>query len=338
MNELNLCCFGLIKRAVNKYFGVRIVIDTVRYRQITKVLCGLLMTLSMASEASAGTIVRVTTSLGNYSIELLDDIAPVTVQNFLNYVNTDAYDATYLHRVIDGFVVQGGGFTFTPFVGPVTVVSAPPIVNEFNVSNTRGTVAMAKLGGDPDSATTQWFVNLADNSGELDISNGGFTVFGNVLGDGMEVLDAIDALPTISDLGVNTPIAPYITPSYQGPSSFVYMNAEVVERFSGAPHIYEVNSGKLFCVVSVDNDTTLVGLHFSTVSTANEVIVAADVKSIIIKRDSFDGIASYSTADGRLTIPSLEVFDGNTVSTVFNVVFVLSDLAAGQFVLESFDP
>jgi peptidyl-prolyl cis-trans isomerase A (cyclophilin A) len=338
LKELNLCCFGLMKRAFNKYFGVRIVIDTVRCRQITKVLCGLLMTLSVASEASAGTIVRITTSLGNYSIELLDDIAPVTVQNFLNYVNRDAYDATYLHRVIDGFVVQGGGFTFTPFVGPVTVVSDPPIVNEFNVPNTRGTVAMAKLGGDPDSATTQWFVNLADNSGELDISNGGFTVFGNVLGDGMEVLDAIDALPTISDLGVNTPIAPYITPSYQGPSSFVYINAEVVERFSGAAHIYEVNSGKLFCVVSVDNDTTLVGLHFSTVSTANEVIVAADVKSIIVKRDSFDGIASYSTADGRLTIPSLEVFDGNTVSTVSNVVFVLSNPAAGQFVLESFDP
>lgn len=290
----------------------------------------------MVPAASAGTIVRINTSLGDYSIELLDDIAPASVQNFLNYVNREAYDATYLHRVVPGFVVQGGGFTFQPFVGPIAVVADPAVVNEFNVSNTRGTVSMAKLDGDPDSATTQWFVSLVDNSGNLDTSNGGFTVFGNVLGDGMQVLDAIAALPLI-DLGINTPGAPYITATYQGPKSFVYTNAEVVGRFSGAPHVYEVDSGKLFSVVSVDNGAILLALNFSTVSTANEVIIAVDAKSIISKRDSFDGIASYTTADGRLTIPSLEVFDGTTATVLSNVVFVLSGPTGDQFVLESFD-
>jgi peptidyl-prolyl cis-trans isomerase A (cyclophilin A) len=336
LKELNLCCFGPVKRAVNKYFGVWRVIKTIRCWNLTQVLAGLLVGFSVIPVVFAGTIVRINTSLGDYSIELLDDIAPASVQNFLDYVNRGAYDSTYLHRVIPGFVVQGGGFTFQPFVGPIAVVADPAVVNEFNVSNTRGTVAMAKLDGDPDSATTQWFVNLVDNSGTLDSSNGGFTVFGNVLGDGMQVLDAIAALPSVN-LGTNTPDAPFITPTYQGPSSFVYTNAEVVERFSGAPHVYEVGSGKLFSAVSVDNGAILLGLDFSTVSTVNEMIIAVDAKSIINKKDSFDGIASYTTSDGRLRIPSLEVFDGSSTLILSNVVFVLSGPASSQFVLESFD-
>ncbi len=311
-------------------------LDTVRYWKFIQILFRLLVGLLVAPALSAGTIVRINTSLGYYSIELLDDIAPANVQNFLNYVNREAYDGTYLHRVLPGFVVQGGGFTFQPFVGPVPVLADPPVVNEFNVSNTRGTVAMAKLDGDPDSATTQWFVSLADNSGNLDNNNGGFTVIGNVLGEGMEILDAIATLPTVN-LGTNTPDAPYVTPVYEGPSSFVYTSAEVVERFSGAAHVYEVNSGKLFSIVSVDNGAALVALNFSTVSAANEVIVEVDVKSLISKKDSFDGIASYTTSDGRLTIPSLEVFDGSSVSVLTNVVFVLSNPASNQFILESFD-
>ncbi|HAG73279.1 MAG TPA: hypothetical protein DCL66_13870, partial [Gammaproteobacteria bacterium] len=99
----------------------------------------------------------------------------------------------------------------------------------------------------------------------------------------------------------------------------------------------EVNSGKLFSIVSVDNGAALVALNFSTVSAANEVIVEVDVKSLISKKDSFDGIASYTTSDGRLTIPSLEVFDGSSVAVLTNVVFVLSNPASNQFILESFD-
>lgn len=296
---------------------------------------GLLIGLSVVPSAFAGTIVRVGTSMGDYSIELLDDIAPATVQNFLNYVNRNDYDSTYLHRVEDNFAAQGGGFRFELFVGPVPVVADPPVVNEFNVSNTRGTVAMAKLGDDPNSATTQWFVNLADNSANLDTQNGGFTVFGNVLGEGMEVLDAIDALPFVSP-GSNTPRAPYITETYSNPLDFVYINAEVVGRFSGAPHVYEVVTGMLITTVNVDNGAALVGLNFSTITAADQVIIQANPLSIIPKRDSFEGIASYSTADGRLSIPALEVFDGNQVSVLNDVVFVLTDPATNQFTLESF--
>ncbi len=139
--------------------------------------------------------VRLETSLGDIVIELVDD-APVTTENFLQYVEDGFYDGTIFHRVVPDFVVQGGGF----LPGNVAQEGVrDPIVNEFSPSrsNVRGTVAMAKLGGDPDSATSQFFFNLDDNSGppsNLDTQNGGFTVFANVV-EGMDVVDSIAAVP-----------------------------------------------------------------------------------------------------------------------------------------------
>ena len=100
--------------------------------------------------------------------------------NFLQYVADDFYDGTIFHRIIPGFIVQGGSFL------PDLIKQEPvrdPIVNEFDPlrSNVAGTVAMAKLGGDPDSATSGFFFNLVDNSSNLDNQNGGFTVFAEVL-------------------------------------------------------------------------------------------------------------------------------------------------------------
>lgn len=161
-----------------------------------------------ASQARAQTIVTITTDLGSFEIEMLEQDAPITVENFLGYVNRDDYDGTFIHRSVPGFVIQGGGYRYNPENNSApSIPREDPIVNEFGVSNTRGTVAMAKLGGDPDSATSEWFVNLADNSENLDNQNGGFTVFGRVIGDGMDVVDAIAALP-IANLGgtfSNTP-------------------------------------------------------------------------------------------------------------------------------------
>lgn len=294
------------------------------------------LTLIVGSTAAAGTIVRVSTSIGDYSIELLDEITPVTVQNFLGYVNRNDYNQTYLHRVVDDFVVQGGAYRFQAFEGPIDIFQGPTIPNEFSgVSNLRGTVAMAKIDGQPDSATNQWFVNLTDNS-SLDSSNGGFTVFGNVLGAGMTILDGIDDLPTIA-LGSKAPSAPYITPVFNDGRDFIYMNIEVVERFSEAPHVYETNSGLMITTVDVDNGSELIGLNFNTIASDPEVILQANVNTIIPKRDTFPGIATYSTADNRLRIPSLEVNQNGSVQLLNNVVFVLSDPLLSYFTLESYD-
>ena len=151
---------------------------------------------------SQATIVRFQSSLGNVDVRLYDGATPLSVANFLGYANADRYDGSFIHRSPPGFVVQGGGFVFVPpnFVDPVVDPNNPdpPVLNEPGISNQRGTIAMAKLGNNPNSATSQWFFNLTDNSGPppaLDTQNGGFTVFGRVILNGMSVVDAIDDLP-----------------------------------------------------------------------------------------------------------------------------------------------
>ncbi|MEI6506697.1 MAG: peptidylprolyl isomerase, partial [Planctomycetota bacterium] len=127
---------------------------------------------------------------------------PATVANFLSYVDGGHYTNTFIHRSVPGFVVQGGGFTVSgsPIsLGDVTqfapVVNEPKLVGTVAPNNVRGTISMAKVGSNPNSATNQWFFNLADNSENLDNQNGGFTVFGRVLGNGMNAVDAIAAVP-----------------------------------------------------------------------------------------------------------------------------------------------
>lgn len=140
--------------------------------------------------------VKIQTAKGVIGIELFDTAAPLTVANFLSYVNSGAYNNSIIHRSMPGFIIQGGGFTNS--LGAISATA--PVVNEFSAdrSNVRGTIAMAKFAGDPNSATNQWFINLTDNSASLDGQNGGFTVFGRVVGNGMQVAEAIAALSVVN--------------------------------------------------------------------------------------------------------------------------------------------
>ena len=147
---------------------------------------------------SNATTVRLPTSVGIIDINLYDAAAPRTVANFLSYVNSGTYNNSFIHRSVPGFIIQGGGYFWSDSTGNVSSVATnAPIANEFSStrSNKRGTIAMAKLGGDPNSATSQWFINLADNGSALDGQNGGFTVFGEVSAASMEVVDSIARLP-----------------------------------------------------------------------------------------------------------------------------------------------
>ena len=303
-----------------------------------RAFCAVFALFSIFASATslAGTIVRVSTSVGDYSIELLDESAPLTVANFLGYVDRNDFNGTYLHRVVDNFVVQGGAYRFKLFEGPIDIPVGEPVVNEFGASNVRGTVAMAKVDGDPDSATNQWFVNLADNSANLDGSNGGFTVFGTVLGDGMAVLDAIDALPIVS-LGAKATNAPYFSEFYENPTSFVYMNVEVTERFSTAAHVYESGTGLLITSVNIDNGSDIVSLNFSSVASDLGFVIQANQESVIPRQAVFDGIATFDSAAGLFTIPSLEVNLNGSVSVISNVVFKLIDPARARFLLDSYE-
>jgi cyclophilin family peptidyl-prolyl cis-trans isomerase len=155
-------------------------------------------------------------STGFFNVALDGQHKPITVANFLNYVNSGRYFMTdpvthtlassFIHRSVSNFVVQGGGFiginsAQPPFAAPTPVPTFSPIQNEPGISNKIGTIAMAKLDGQPNSATSQWFINLANNGGppaNLDTTNGGFTVFGHVAGVGMTVVNAIAAVPVFN--------------------------------------------------------------------------------------------------------------------------------------------
>lgn len=147
--------------------------------------------------SAANPQVKMQTSKGDVVIELYPEQAPVTVENFLRYVKDGAYDGTIFHRVIKGFMNQGGGFDADLQKKPA---SHPPIKNEADngLKNRRGTIAMARTN-DPDSATNQFFVNTVDNS-FLNFTGRnprgwGYAVFGKVI-EGMDVMDSIAAVKT----------------------------------------------------------------------------------------------------------------------------------------------
>lgn len=160
-----------------------------------------------------GTVVRYDTVFGEFDLQLFDDQTPATVQNFLTRMDLGDFDGTFIHRnalLGDGtpFVVQGGGFKFNTTTSQYdTVPQRNNVLNEPGISNTRGTIAMAKLASGPDTATNQWFFNMGDNSGTapngLDFQNGGFTAFGQVLGSGMDIVDQIAATPIWDASSIN---------------------------------------------------------------------------------------------------------------------------------------
>lgn len=158
----------------------------------------------LLSFSTFATTVQFETNMGNFEVKLFDEATPKSVENFLAYVNAKAYDDSIIHRSVADFVIQGGGFTYKGEVPLPAIPANDPVINEPVKSNLRGTIAYAKLNDKPNSATTGWFINLADNSANLDNQNEGFTVFGEVIGDGMKVIDEIAAVPVFNGGGAFT--------------------------------------------------------------------------------------------------------------------------------------
>ncbi len=165
-----------------------------KLRQIA--LNGMLLTslLGVSSLSFAQATACFQISLGQFCAELFEDVAPVTVADFISYAQSGAYNGSVIHHLVPDFVIQGGGYTYDGQTERLTQIPTnAPVINEFSLSNTRGTLVMVKLGDDPDNATSQWFINLSDNP-NLDTDNGGYTVFGQVIDNGMTVVDSIASL------------------------------------------------------------------------------------------------------------------------------------------------
>jgi cyclophilin family peptidyl-prolyl cis-trans isomerase len=165
-------------------------------KKILVLLIGLSLSISSLNLLAANPKVLMETSMGNVTLELYPDKAPKTVENFLNYVNSGAYDNTIFHRVIKKFMNQGGGFTADYSKKPTN----EPIPNEaYNgLKNKRGTIAMARTNA-PHSATNQFFINTANNAfldhKDKSMRGWGYAVFGTVI-SGMDVMDRIEKVET----------------------------------------------------------------------------------------------------------------------------------------------
>lgn len=272
------------------------------------------MTSAFGTEAIDDNVVRFTSQFNSGNAAVVLDMAlfsnrtPATRQNFLNYVSRGDYVNSFIHRSVPGFVIQGGGFrVFSNGIGYVSTVA--PIVNEFGISNTLGTISMAKLGGDPNSATSQWFVSLGQNSDILDPQNGGFTVFARV---------------TKSTLG-NAQVFgnPGVFPIFNKGGSFAELPLWNTHNPSLAFNIYDFIFFPEVSVVPLPageagEDPTL---SYSLVSNSNPTIVTATMQS--------SGILEITPVAGQTgsSVFTVNATDsvGNQVQDTFTVTVNLTD-------------
>ncbi|HIN81484.1 MAG TPA: choice-of-anchor D domain-containing protein, partial [Chromatiales bacterium] len=302
--------------------------------------------------ANAGTIVQFPTSMGSYFVQLNDPGPTATVTNFQNYVDNGKYDNTFVHRVatlstsgVD--VIQGGGFSFDPSIAPGTFTSGSPalfevnteaaIANEFNESNLRGTIAMARQSGVIDSATSEWFINTSDNTG-LDTIDEGFTVFGRVAGDGIRVVDAIFALAPndIENLTFANPVL----------SSVPTINHNVGDPI-GIENL--VTTHGIRVEFSIDNEahdfgSNAVGSTTSTTFTLTNLSGAA-INLTVALDDDIDGASPFSitadtctgaTGDGFTCQIQVDFspLDGDTFDERFDITIVGHNVPAAIISLD----
>jgi cyclophilin family peptidyl-prolyl cis-trans isomerase len=227
-------------------------------------LLALCLILFVGEAHAQQTLVRFRTILGDFEAVLYDQQTPVTVSNFLAYVDAGTYNNTFIHRSVPNFVIQGGGFTAIndTIYG---VNTFPMIVNEAQLDNRRGTLAMAR-SDDANSATSQWFINLVDNSFLNPSTNSaGYAVFGRVLGEGMSVVDQLAAMPAYDAsefIGPTFTELPLLNPSLSL-TNFLWVTA--VERISFGVAAIQPNGG-----VTVTGTDTPYVLQRSYTLTSND--------------------------------------------------------------------
>lgn len=309
----------------------------------------LLVLCCFAPGLSAKPYVCMDTNVGEYCMELLPEAAPASVANFLKYVEDGDYTNTLIHRSEPGFVLQGGGYTlYSNLIGWMTVDD--PVVNEYNQTNARGTVAMARIGGSVNSATSQWFINLANNS-FLDSVDGGFTVFARIV-QGMDIVDSIAALQRFNleaDLGSAFRTVPTTVPA--GSTNVALTNlirvnrAYRIDTLPGSEPVllpYQCSTTSPgdtlteFCGSTLSFPVSVGGTLYegtlAYVAGRSGLVFAVDKTRLKVLTDTGQERATF--AGGVLTIPSVR----NGTRAFVNVRLNLSSSSPLEFTLDTFTP
>lgn len=252
------------------------------------------------SDPDSESAVRLVTNLGTMDFILYNTATPQTVTNFLSYVNNASnsgnYNGAVFHRApkspLPNFVIQGGGYKVQSAPNNFTsITKAASPVNEPGIAQLRGTVAMAKNSGDPNSATDEFFVNLSDNSASLDDQNGGFTAFARVAGNGMAVADAINALPTVN--------------------ATVNIDGTPTSSLTDWP-VTSGNAMDTTKMVTITSATPVAVLSYTVTGNTNPSAVSASI--------SGTNVQLTGTAGGQSTVTVTATdLDGNTVAQTFTV-------------------
>jgi cyclophilin family peptidyl-prolyl cis-trans isomerase len=255
--------------------------------------------------------VQVSTNLGNFPIILNDELTPQTVANFNTYVNANDYNGVAVHRIVPGFVMQAGGFKPTAAASPdnnfTTLTRRPSPINEPGIQNVRGTVALAKVGGDPDSGTHDFFVSVADNTGNLDEQNRSFTVFGRVPDAQMtSVLDVMMTQPT-GNYSIQLPTGNGTTTATQVLSSFPHTGPNNLPL--GSDNVKPVDKNQLIRISSIAPTTTL---SYSANSSNSAGVTAVAAGNLL----TLTGLVEGEAATVTVTATDL---DGNATQHSFNV-------------------
>lgn len=240
----------------------------------------------------SSTVVRFNTSAGPVNIQLFDSSKPQTVANFLNYLNSGAYDSSFFHRLVTDFVLQGGGFTFQNGVVS-TITENLAVTNEFNgnaaFNNVIGTIAMAKPGGNPNGATDEFFFNLANNTSlDTTANNGGFTVFGKVQsGNDLRLINTLAAIPTQNQSATNSAFTNLPLKNYTGtnfPTDATASNFALVQSASIVSQpdalTYTLAASIPTSVAEIKDQDRLV-LHFTTAGITTITVTATDMSGKI---------------------------------------------------------
>ena len=256
---------------------------------------------------------------------------PITTNNFIEYVNDGSYDKTLIHRLVSDFVIQGGGYTWPNVPSneaggvPLRVKSKGEIINEPVNSNLMGTIAMAKVAGLPNSATSEWFINLSDNQ-SLDTQNDGFSVFGHILGDSIKnpLLLNNQTIYNVSyaDVGLNIPELPLINVQGNVLNNTNYFAVDTISTISQRPNEIE----NVFNVIVTANDSNGNQSHQYVIVNVKdiqgEVLNGIDGPEILrggLGNDVFQGNGGNDTIDGGADY-DIANYSGNFSDYQFNMV------------------
>ncbi len=255
---------------------------------------------------------------------------PITTNNFLQYVNDKSYNQTLIHRLVKNKIIQGGGYTLpnlpSNIIGgyPLRVNSKGEIINEPINSNMMGTIAMAKISGRPNSATSEWFINLSDNT-NFDSQNGGFTVFGHLLGDSIRnpLLLNNQSIYNVNytDIGLNLSSLPLVNIKDNIIKTNNYFHIKEINTISQRPNEIKNKFNVIITASDSDGNESNQYVIVNVKDIQGEILVGINGKDTLnggLGNDSFQGNSGNDMIDGGADY-DIATYSGNFSDYTFTI-------------------